>query len=406
MMTPRGYDRKLGVAIIGAGIGGLTLAIALRRRGIEARVFEQASQMGEVGAAVAIAANGVRILERLGLGEQLAQVSTVPSELTVRSGRTGSVLYRYGSRESYTARFGATFYGLHRAKLQAFLLDACGETNIELEHRLLRLTDLGERVRLHFANGTEVDADFVVGADGAKSVVQQCVSGGSQLRYSGQSGYRGLVPVECVAELPDPMAVQYWVGPHGHVLHYAIDGGATINFLAVIDAPAQWDQPEWTAPGQLSELLSAFDGFHPSVVELLGAVPVSPRWGLFVREPLPRWSSGRVVLLGDAAHAMVPHQGQGANQTIEDAAALAHAFTLMDLKSLEVAFSWYEHRRRGRARAVQRASMVTGEVLRLNEDRDESRLAMALQRAPAVLDWIHGYDVEAAGSGLRPRSVV
>ncbi|WP_213576606.1 FAD-dependent monooxygenase [Rhodococcus sp. USK13] len=381
------------VAIIGAGIGGLTLAIALRRRGIDAQVFEQAPELVAVGAAVALSSNGVRVLEGLGLGERLQEVATVPTGLIIRHGRSGKPLYQYGNRAEYREDFGSNYYGLHRADLQKVLIDAWGHDRVHLGHRLDSLDEIGERIRLTFTNGTEVDADFVVGADGAKSIVQQHVNGKSYIRYSGQSGFRGLVPTEKVPNLPDPMAIQFWVGPNGHVLHYAIDGGRTINFLAVIDAPAEWNSPEWVMPGRtLDELLGAFDGWHPDVLRMLSAVPVSPRWGLFVRDTLPRWSRGRTVLLGDAAHAMVPHQGQGANQTLEDAAALAHAFEDLASTSPETAFGDYERRRRGHTRAVQQASWVTGQMMRISDQDDGADFADTMTRVPDVLQWIHSHD--------------
>ena len=178
-------------------------------------------------------------------------------------------------------------------------------------------------MRVRCASGATFEASVVVGADGVHSLTRQWVTGGDEPVYSGTSGFRGLVPAERLSRLPDPGALQFWMGPGAHLLHYPVDGGSVINFLAVVDGPARWTAPAWMEPAAPGAHLAAFAGWHPAVTEMIGAVPQSPRWGLFTRRPLARWSRGPVVLLGDAAHAMLPHQGQGANQTIEDAVVLA-----------------------------------------------------------------------------------
>ena len=204
----------------------------------------------------------------------------------------------------------------------------------------------------------------MAGADGAHSRVRRWITGGNhEPRYSQTSGFRGLVPADRLPGLPDPGALQFWVGPGAHLLHYPIAGGRLINFLAVIEGPAQWTAPAWMESAAPGAHLEAFTGWHPAVTQMLTAVPQSPRWGLFTLPPLRRWNQGPVVLLGDAAHAMLPHQGQGAGQAIEDAAVLAAE--LDGAADLPEALRRYHHRRRVRTRQVQAASWVASAALHL-----------------------------------------
>ncbi|MQA15867.1 MAG: NAD(P)-binding protein [Pseudonocardiaceae bacterium] len=384
------------VAIVGAGIGGLTLAIALRDRGVPVEVFEQASELREVGAAVALAANGTRLLERLGLGDELAAVSTEPTELIYRHWRDGRRIAAHPVGSPYRDRFGAPFYGLHRVELQRILGAAWGDDGLHLDTRLVGLREQPDGLRLEFSSGRIAEADLVVGADGVHSAVRSWVVGDEEALYSGTSGFRGLAPIERLPSLPDPHAVQFWMGPGAHLLHYAIGGGGVINFLAVVDGPRRWPHDSWMGRAEPGEHLAAFDGWHPAVTEMLGAVPMSPRWGLFARPPLRHWSRGGSVLLGDAAHAMLPHHGQGANQTIEDAIALAACVTAAGAGRLDEGLARYQSQRRARTRLVQRASWAASDTLHLPDGPDADRRDRALADLPDALAWIHGYDEEQA----------
>ena len=228
---------------------------------------------------------------------------------------------------------------------------AFGADHLHLGRRVESLREDGSGLRVCCSSGDEFDASLVVGADGVHSIVRQWVTGGDEPLYSGPTGFRGLVPAERVPQLPDRGSLQFWMGQGAHLLHYPISGGALINFLAVIDGPDQWTAPAWMETADEGAHLAPFEGWHPAVIEMLSAVPQSPRWGLFARRPLASWSRGPAVLLGDAAHAMLPHLGQGANQTIEDAAVLAVELDCgPDVLS---AVRRYERRRRARTRKVQ-----------------------------------------------------
>src|SRR5436305_54700 len=358
---------ELNVAIVGGGIGGLILALALRERGISPEVYEQADELREVGAAVALSANGTRELRRLGLGEQVEAVSVIPSALVIRRWDTGEIIADHPSGRDgrYGATFGAPCYGVHRvAVLQAFAERLEGE-GLNLARRCVGLEERRCGVELHVAGGATAAADVVIGADGAHSVIRPHVVGNVRGRFSGTVGYRGLVAVDDMPSLPDPTPLQFWAGPGRHLLHYAIDGGRTINFLAVVRVP-EWTKVAWMEECAVSDAVDAFAGWHPAVTEMVGATDIGARWALHDLEPLHRWHTDRVVLMGDAAHAMVPHQGQGANQTIEDAIVLADCLTdVYTTGDLAPALHRYTERRRKRTLGVQWLSRRTADLMHL-----------------------------------------
>ena len=402
------------IAVVGAGIGGLTLAIALRAYGISVDIYEQTDELREVGAAVALSANATRFFERFGLLQKLASCSFEVSALIYRDGRSSRLIGRHPMGPEYRQRFGAPFIGIHRADLQVILSAAVGMDRIALRKRLVDVHDTGTRAELRFDDGSTTEADLVVGADGARSAVRRWMLGYDDAMYSGCSGFRGVVPMDKLPSLPDPTALQFWVGPGGHLLHYPM-GRDHINFLLVERHPTPWPLREWMMPATEGEQLRHFASWHPAVVEMITANPVSNRWGLFHRPPLGRWTKGRVTLLGDAAHAMAPHHGQGANQSIEDAVVLAACLAdgwdqgsgIGDPEgsgSLMNATNRYERLRRGRTRKVQYASISTADMLHLpdgeNADRRNARLG-SLEGVLHHLGWVHGFDASTQEPGER-----
>jgi salicylate hydroxylase len=383
------------IAIVGGGIGGLTLSLALRQRGVSAEIFEQAHNLTEIGAAVGLSANGVRELRRLGLFDALAAASTEPTELIYHDGRTGERIASHPGRigAAYRNRFGAPWFGIHRAELQGILSRALGSEGLRLGHRLVDVDDRGDRIVLIFANGRSAEADLVIAADGVRSTVRRYVTGGDRLLYSRTSGFRGIVPASRLLSLQDPQALQFWMGPSAHLLHYAIGPlGDYVNFLAVVEGPAIWPNPEKALAETTSEeALSFFEGWHPAVTEMVGTVRHDVRWGLFVAPPLQRWRRGRVVLLGDAAHAMLPHQGQGANVTIEDAITLAELICANGA-DLDVALDEYESLRKGRTRKIQRASWVGNHALHVPDGPERERRNGRVAKFPEDFAWIHAFD--------------
>ena len=407
----------LRVAIVGAGIGGLSLALALRERGLQAQVFEQASELTEIGAAIALSANGLREYARLGLTDELAAASAVPTELIYRHWRTGDRIAAHpvGKENAYVDRFGAPFFGIHRADLQKTLSAAFGAGNVHLACRLVSIIEQPGSVVLEFANGRVEHADLVVGADGVRSTVRRWVTGADDVVYSGTSAFRGLVPAENLPSLPDPHAVQFWMGPDAHLLHYAIGAsGESVNFFAVVETPRIWLHEGSVAEVGEEVPVASFRGWHPAVTEMIQAASSPIRWGLFTVRPLLRWYRGRVVILGDAAHGMLPHHGQGANTSIEDAFALAALLAEAKPDGLEATFSRYQALRRARTRTIQRSAQVTSSLLHLPDGPAARARNQKVGTVPEDFGWIHEYDVQqalqasgaaaATGSGTRRQS--
>ncbi|SAK83956.1 salicylate 1-monooxygenase [Caballeronia temeraria] len=385
----------LRIAIVGAGIGGLTLALALREHGVDAQLFEQTDELREVGAAVALSANATRFYERMGLRSAFDAVCAEIPALIYRDGRSGEVIGQHRGEPSYREQFSGSYWGVHRADLQAVLSKAVGVERINLGHRLVDLVQHPDRVSLSFANGRQVDADLVIGADGARSITRRWMLGYDDALYSGCSGFRGVVPAARTDLLPDPEAIQFWVGPLGHLLHYPIGDEGDQNFLLVERHPSPWTSRDWVTPASEGEQLRLFGDWHPAVVQMITAVPISQRWGLFHRPPLGRWSKGRVTLIGDAAHALVPHHGQGANQSIEDAVVLAAQLAKAGAGRWREAQEAYERLRRGRTRKVQYASITTADVLHLPDGPEAQARNARLQGRDSLmrhLDWIHDFD--------------
>lgn len=385
------------IAIVGGGIGGLTLALALRLHGIEARVYEQAAQLTEIGAAVALSANATRELERLGVLAAAMSVSTQPTELIYRGWRTDERIAAFPVRNdgAYRERFGGPYLGIHRADLQKVLGGAVGSEILHLGHRLAGLAEDGEALRLDFGECGTVVADLVVGADGVRSAVRDYVAGSGGTLYSGTSAFRGIVPAARLPSLPDPQAIQFWMGPGAHLLHYAIGGDAQdVNFFAVVEGPAHWPSPDrWTLPTGTDEAVGAFAGWHPAVTEMVAAGPHAVRWGLFTTRPLLHWHRGRAVLLGDAVHAMLPHHGQGANTTIEDAVTLAELLAAHGLSELDATLSRYRTIRRTRTRQIQLSAAATNGLLHLHDDADLGGRNASMASFPERFAWIHGFHV-------------
>jgi salicylate hydroxylase len=391
------------IAIIGAGIGGLALALALRERGLGARVYEQASQLSEIGAAVALSANATRELRRFGLLEKLLQEAVEPTELIYRDGMSGHRMAAHpiSINNSYRDRFGAPYLGIHRADLQKVMGAAVGLDAIALGSRLVRVQQVNDGALLHFIGGETVFADVVVGADGVRSAVRDFVSPGRAPLYSGTSAYRGIVSVERLPSLPDPQALQFWMGSGAHMLHYAIGKvGAEVNFFAVVDGPSAWPEDgRWVVPATMVEAEAAFGSWHPAIAEMLEAAMIDKRWGLFVTPPLRSWHRGAAVLIGDAAHAMLPHHGQGANTSVEDACLLASVLDGCTAANREERFGSYEDARMLRTRMIQRSAWDASRALHTTSVGLTARRQTMIAHFPERFGWIHDYDVrEACGS--------
>ena len=391
-------EGESSVAIVGGGIGGLAAALSLLHAGLDVQVYEQATALGEVGAGIQISPNASRLLHRLGLGPALDRTGVRPAGVHQRRWDDGRTLQWAPLGEAIEATFGAPYYHFHRADLLHALADALPAERVQLGHRLTSFQDRGDRVELTFANGARAAASVLVGADGIHSTVRAALFGPEQPRFTGCTAYRGLVPADRLAHLGLEVAAHNWMGPGGHFVHYFVAGGRLMNFVAIKERET-WTRESWTDRGEVAEALAAFAGWHPTVRAIIGAAHETFLWALFDRLPLARWSVGRVTLLGDACHAMLPFMAQGAAQAIEDGATLAACLIQPGADGIPAALARYEALRLPRATRLQEMSRANKTRYHLpdgpeQQARDAS-LAVQGDRTIPVIGWLYAHDASA-----------
>ncbi|WP_225839285.1 FAD-dependent monooxygenase [Streptomyces sp. NK08204] len=387
---------QMRVAVAGAGIAGLALASALHRAGVECHLYEQAGRLAEVGAGVQLAPNATRLLRRLGLRDRLRTVAVTPQAIEMRRWDDGTLLQRTALGGSCHSRFGAPYYTVHRADLHSSLLSLVPPEQVHLDARCVAVTQDTDEARLHLSDGTTVAADLVVGADGIHSVVREQIVT-DQPKYSGQTIYRGLVPAERVPHLLSEPRVQLWFGPDQHCVCYPVSAGRQVSFGATVTA-SDWQEESWSARGDVAELAAAYAGWHEDVARLIDAADTVSRWALHDRESIDRLSSGRVAVIGDAAHPMLPFQAQGANQAIEDAVVLAACLAHVTPARLSGALRRYEQHRLPRTARIQRQSRDNAQTFHL-ADGDAQRHRDTTAQTSSGLDrheWLFAYDAERA----------
>lgn len=350
----------LRVAIVGGGLGGLAAALFLRRAGIEATVYEQSLALREAGAGIVVPPNMVRALAAIGLADALPAFAVrLQAAWEFRRWADGRVLSSQPMGDVCVALYGADCFVAHRADLQALYRQALPAAQLQLDRRLHALRETGDEVELEFVSrdGARhvVRADAVVGADGIHSRLREFVVPGADARFSGLCAYRCLVPADAAPAMALRPVQSLWLGPGRHLVHYPVSGGRLVNIVAIVPA-GDWRTESWIADGDVADLKREFEGWAPPVQQLLAAATETKRWALYDREPLPRWSAGRITLLGDAAHAMLPFFAQGAAQATEDAATLADCLQGVALEAVPQALARYEAQRLPRASQVQRMS--------------------------------------------------
>ena len=345
------------VAIIGGGIGGLTAANTLSRAGIEVAVYEAAAELREIGAGVALHANAMRVLRAIGVEDAVRKVAGRSQWQITRNWKTGRVISK-SSRQQQAAAFGLLGATVHRADLLDVLADALPAGIVTLGRRCTEVLPDGDIAVARFADGGEIEADIIVGADGIHSPVRASLFGPDAPRFTGKICYRSVIPTEAVRGIRPDTDLAQWFGPHGTIVLYPLRGEELINVVCHYDDDS-YRHESWVTECSRDEVLERYAGWHESLLRLFAGGDTWYKWALYDRDPIPRWTRGRVTLLGDAAHPMLPYLGQGACQALEDGAVLATALAA-EAADPPTGLARYERTRRPRASQVVLTSRERG----------------------------------------------
>lgn len=394
--------RKPKVVVAGGGIGGLTAGIALANRGIEVEVYEQAKAVGEIGAGLTLGPNALKAYEGMGLRSAIEDVSFDSEWQVVRRWNDGAEVSRV-NRSGYKDIFGAPYVSLHRADFVDVLAENLPSGVLNLGSRAIGAENVADGAVLRLADGREIEADLVVGADGVRSAVRSSIIETGEPRFAGTVCFRGLVPYDDVADAIQTKDWTLYVGPERHVIYYMVRRGDVVNFVAHVDADT-WTGESWTQEADPSEILNVFEGWHEPLLKLLGSAETYYKWALYDRDPIPSWTRGRVTLLGDAAHAMPPFIGQGAGMSVEDAYALAAAveYTPDDIPA---ALNRYEELRIERANEKVMRARAGRDKYHLKESWDPKPVGEQ-NRTGIAHDDIYHYDIRREADFGSAQSVV
>ena len=392
-----GFPRVL---VAGGGIGGLTAALALLRMGCDVEVFEQAPELKELGAGLQLAANGTRALYALGVGEELKALSCEAEGKEIRLWNSGETWKLHDLGKASVERYGYPYLTVYRPDLLGVLERAVRREKpaaIHLGAKCVGFEQASESVTVRLEDGGALEADVLIGADGVHSRVRQGLFGQDSPEFTGVIAWRGVVPMEALPKHMARMVGSNWVGPGGHVVHYPLRSGKVMNFVGALER-SDWRVESWTARGTQEELRADYAGWHDDVHALIRNIPIPYKWALMVRAPMERWTIGRVSLLGDACHSMVPFLAQGANMAIEDGYILARALTEGN-GAIPERLLRYENARRERTRRAVEGSAANIQRFHNKALADPARARDYVSRewagAPIAerYEWLFRYDV-------------
>jgi salicylate hydroxylase len=357
------------ILVVGAGIAGLTSALALQQRGAKVIVAEQAPVLGEVGAGLTLTPNCTRVFHHLGLEKELADILLVPAFQQIRHWKSGDLILEKQRGDRLHTEYGFPYGHVHRADVHKMLADAVAKADpgaIRLGFAAVSAKTYAKSARVTFANGETLKADVVIGADGVRSPVRQALFPATPPRFTGHVAWRGIVPTKKllkeIAEAPPGL----FIGPGRLFMRYPLRGGSVWNFAAFARQPG-WTTESWSAKAKRADPLAVFEGWHDVVRQTLEATPPSAlfKWALYARDPLTSWVSGRVTLVGDAAHGMLPFLGQGAAMGVEDAMVLARCLTEID--DPDAALARYQLLRKERCDVTQKEAEAIVDRLQAEE---------------------------------------
>lgn len=384
----------MDIVIVGAGIGGLAAAACLLQQGHRVRVFEQAPQLGEVGAGIQMSANAVKVLDHLGLRAAIEPDAVRPLAFEFRRFDSGELLHRIPLGAQHEQAHGAPYFQIHRADLHRALQAAVQRLSpgcVTLNARATRIDDTPDGVKVAFDGAPAVQAELLLGADGIKSVVRQHVIGADAPRFTGQVAWRCTVPIERIApELRTDIVSTLWCGPHNHAVMYYLRGGRVLNFVGCVERADE--EESWTTRRPWAELDADYRGWHPMVRAVIDTVDRDQcfRWALNNREPSLQWSRGHCTLLGDAVHATLPYMAQGAAMAIEDAAVLARALALEG--PLAERLRRFEQHRAPRTARVVHESSEMGELYHISDAAQMRQAFHDRNIAHSRNEWLYPYD--------------
>ncbi|NIF73971.1 NAD(P)-binding protein [Burkholderia sp. Ap-962] len=363
------------IAIVGAGLGGTAAAALLQRSGYDVRLYEQAPSFSRLGAGIHLGPNVMKIMRRIGCEDALNAMGSHPDFWYSRDGITAEVMSQIPLGDFALKTYGASYLTVHRGDFHALMTQAVAPGTIAFGRKLTAIEDTGSEVRLTFDDGTVETADIAIGADGVNSRLREHLLGAEPPRYTGYVAHRAVFPASLLDNKPYDMCVKWWSGDRHMMVYYVTEKRDEYYYVTGVPQ-AEWPAGVSMVDSSRDEMREAFDGFHPDIQHLIDVSPSITKWPLLERDPLPLWSRGRLVLLGDACHPMKPHMAQGAAMAIEDAAMLARCLDEVGIADYANAFALYEANRAARASKVQLVSH-NNTWLRTNED-------------PA---WVFAYDV-------------